>query len=496
MVAPARIDSTPRTALSDSHGSHTVERGDTLSQIARDVGVSLQALIQANPQIANPNRIYPGDRIRIPAAATGGAAASGATASGGGNAEGMRLSDSGVNLIKAFEGLRLSAYQDSGGIWTIGYGHIGGVQPGDRITQGQAEELLRKDTGWAQDAVRQQVHVPLTQRQFDALTSFTFNLGAGALNGSTLLSKLNAGDYAGAQAEFGRFVHAGGRVLQGLVRRRAAEADLFGSDAPSGTAAGAPGASTTPSARNASNASNASKASKAGNIGNDGDGSRGTRGTGGEHTVRRGDTLWDIARHDGVTLQALIAANPQIANPNLIIPGQSVHLPGGRHGGSVAPGAAPAPGDPGAAAGDARDAAVIARRYLHRNASELKRSGDLPMDRSVPSNICCANFVSAVLQRAGLLPDRLHTNSVDQLDSTLRARGWRPVDAAHARPGDVVIIQGGGASHTVMVESNANGQLKLIGSNNVNADGTQQVTVGSANWALSHGAVILTPPST
>ena len=399
----------------------------------------------------------------------------------------MHLSDSGVNLIKAFEGLRLSAYQDSGGVWTIGYGHTGGVQPGERITQGQAEELLRKDTGWAQDAVRQQVHVPLTQRQFDALTSFTFNLGAGALQGSTLLSKLNAGDYAGAQAEFGRFVHAGGRVLQGLVRRRAAEADLFGSDAPSGTAAGAPGSSTIPSDSNAG---------KASNISNGGDGSRGTRATGGEHTVRRGDTLWDIARQNGVTLQALIAANPQIANPNLINPGQTVHLPGGRPGGSVAPGAAPASVGPGAAAGDASDAAAIARQYLHRNASELKRSGDLPMDRSVPSNICCANFVSAVLQRAGLLPERLHTNSVNQLDSTLRARGWRPVDAAHARPGDVVIIQGGGASHTVMVESNANGQLKLIGSNNVNADGTQQVTVGSANWALSHGAVILTPPST
>ena len=486
MVALARIDATPRTAPSDNDGSITVERGDTLSQIASDAGVSLQALIQANPQIANPNRIYPGDRIRIPAAATGGTAGGDAAAGGGGKAAGMHLSDSGVNLIKDFEGLRLSAYQDSCGGWTIGYGHTGGVEPGERITQSQAEELLRKDTGWAQDAVRQQVHVPLTQRQFDALTSFTFNLGAGALQGSTLLAKLNAVDYAGAQAEFGRFVHAGGRVLQGLVRRRAAEADLFGSLAPSGASAGAPGTSST----------------APGNDGSDGGSSPGA--TGGEHTVRRGDTLWDIARQNGVSLPALIAANPQIANPNLIYPGQTVHLPGGDRG-SAAPGSA----RPGSAAlpsaspvgtagptGDAGDAAAIARQFIHRNAAELKRSGDLPMDGSVPSNICCANFVSAVLQRAGLLPDRLHTNGVDQLDSTLRARGWRPVDAAHARPGDVVIIQGGGASHTVLVESNQNGQLKLIGSNNVNADGTQQVTVGSASWALSHGAVILAPPST
>ena len=485
MVATARVDSAPRTVSSESGSdAYTVERGDTLSQIASKAGVSLQALIEANPQIANPNRIYPGDRLQIPAAAPVSTPAGGGRNAAAGSAAGMRLSDSGVDLIKNFEGLRLSAYQDSGGVWTVGYGHTGGVKPGDRITQDQAEALLRKDTGWAQDAVRQQVRVPLSQDQFNALTSFTFNLGAGALRDSTLLSKLNAGDYAGAQAEFGRFVHAGGRVLQGLVRRRAAEADLFGSQAPTGTAAGAPGSST---ARRGNNDSH--------NDSHSADGSRSTRASGGEHTVRRGDTLWAIARQNGVSLQALIAANPQIANPNLIIPGQTVHLPGGRPGGSVAPGAAPAPVAPGGADGDASDAAAIARQYLHRNASELKRSGELPMDSSVPSNICCANFVSAVLQRAGLLPDRLHTNSVDQLDRTLRARGWRPVDAAHARPGDVVIIQGGGASHTVMVESNQNGQLKLIGSNNVNPDGTQQVTVGSAGWALSHGAVILASPS-
>ena len=102
---------------------------------------------------------------------------------------------------------------------------------------------------------------------------------------------------------------------------------------------------------------------------------------------------------------------------------------------------------------------------------------------------------TAVLQQAGLLPASAHTDGVDQLDSTLRARGWRPVDAAQAKPGDVVIIQGGGVSHTEIVESNVNGNLRLIGSNNVNADGTQKVTAGGASWALAHGAVILTPPA-
>ena len=467
MVAAARIDSPSGNAAASLSGStHTVERGETLSQIARDNGVSLKDLIAANPQIANPNRIFAGDRINVPAAR--GPAANGDTAApspaGGANA----LSQNGLDLIKGFEGLRLSAYQDSAGVWTIGYGHTGNVKPGDRITQAQAEDLLQKDTAWAQQAVRDQVKVPLTQGQFDALTSFTFNLGAGALAKSTLLNKLNAGDYAGAQAEFGKWVHAGGQVLQGLVRRRAAEAELFGNGAPQGGAA--------PSSPSAPPSSSGG----------------GSAAAGGNYTVKRGDTLWDIARTHGVSLQALIAANPQIANPNLILPGQHIHLPGGSRTAGTGGAAPVAPSGP---VGDAGDAASIARQFVGRNASELKRSGDLPMDGSVPSNVCCANFVSAVLQKAGLLPASKHTNSVDQLDSTLRARGWQPVSAANARPGDVVIIQGGGVSHTVMVESNKNGVLKFIGSNNVNADGTQKVTIGSADWALRHGAVILTPPA-
>ena len=142
----------------------------------------------------------------------------------------MVLSQKGLDLIKSFEGIRLTAYWDSlGSVWTIGYGHTGGVYDGQVITQAQAEELLRQDTGSAQSTVNNNVTVTLTQGQFDALVSFTFNCGSGAFTSSTLLVLLNQGNYSGACAELDKWVHAGGVVVQGLVNRRNAEQDLFNS---------------------------------------------------------------------------------------------------------------------------------------------------------------------------------------------------------------------------------------------------------------------------
>ena len=137
----------------------------------------------------------------------------------------MRLSQDGLNMVKKYEGLFTKAYVCPAGVLTIGYGHTGpDVKPGQRITEAQAEQLLRQDMSKFEAAVKRQVKVPLTQGQFDALTSFTFNCGEGALKKSTLLKKLNAGDYAGAQAEFQKWNKGGGRVLPGLVKRRAEEA--------------------------------------------------------------------------------------------------------------------------------------------------------------------------------------------------------------------------------------------------------------------------------
>jgi lysozyme len=147
----------------------------------------------------------------------------------------MRTSDAGLELIMRFEGLRLEAYQDSVGIWTIGCGHTGpDVHKGLRISRPRAMQLLRTDVSEAEEAVGRHVSHRLNQAQFDALVSFAFNNGGSALASSTLLRKLNAGDVRGAQEQFGRWVKAKNRktgqleTLLGLVRRRAAEAKMFG----------------------------------------------------------------------------------------------------------------------------------------------------------------------------------------------------------------------------------------------------------------------------
>lgn len=139
----------------------------------------------------------------------------------------MQISKAGLDLIKQFEGLYLKAYRCPAGVPTIGYGHTAGVSMGQTITQQQADDYLRRDVRQFERAVARLVTVPLTQGQFDALVSFAFNLGEGALAQSTLMRLLNAGDYAGAAAQFDRWNKAGGRVLPGLVRRRAAERALF-----------------------------------------------------------------------------------------------------------------------------------------------------------------------------------------------------------------------------------------------------------------------------
>ncbi|CZY39227.1 lysozyme [Enterobacter hormaechei] len=144
----------------------------------------------------------------------------------------MQTSEKGIALIKQFEGCKLTAYQDSVGVWTIGYGWtqpVDGkpIRAGMTIKQETAERLLKNGLVSYESDVSRLVKVGVTQGQFDALVSFTYNLGARSLSTSTLLRKLNAGDYAGAADEFMRWNKAGGKVLNGLTRRREAERALF-----------------------------------------------------------------------------------------------------------------------------------------------------------------------------------------------------------------------------------------------------------------------------
>ncbi len=139
----------------------------------------------------------------------------------------MQTSQRGIDLIKRFEGLRLRAYDDGVGIPTIGYGHTKGVKLGMTITEEQAVQFLREDLHSAERDIDRLVTVHLCQHQFDALASLVFNIGGTAFRDSTLLRKLNAGDYAGAAVQFDRWVHGGGKILPGLVKRRAAERAMF-----------------------------------------------------------------------------------------------------------------------------------------------------------------------------------------------------------------------------------------------------------------------------
>lgn len=140
----------------------------------------------------------------------------------------MEINQEGLALVKSYEGLRLTAYKDSVGVLTIGYGHTGSdVVPGLVIDNAKAEELLKKDLKTSEKGVLSVVKVPLNINEFAALVSFTFNLGIGSLTKSTLLKKLNAGDRKGAAEEFSKWNKAGGKPLNGLTKRRAAERDLF-----------------------------------------------------------------------------------------------------------------------------------------------------------------------------------------------------------------------------------------------------------------------------
>lgn len=141
-----------------------------------------------------------------------------------------KISLRGVALVRQFEGFRACPYKDVAGFWTVGFGHLmkSHEDVNECLTLEEADRLLRFDIREAENAVNQEVKVPLTQEQYDALVSWTYNLGHDRLRRSTLLKKVNAGDFEAAEAEFHRWVYAGRKKVRGLVVRRKIEAALFG----------------------------------------------------------------------------------------------------------------------------------------------------------------------------------------------------------------------------------------------------------------------------
>lgn len=139
----------------------------------------------------------------------------------------MQISNKGLDLIKFYEGLELEAYKCAAGVLTIGYGWTHDVKEGDTITEERAEELLREGIVQYENAVDDLVNVPLEQHQFDALVSWVYNLGKANLAASTLLKKVNAQEMDEVPEQIKRWNKAGGKVLEGLIKRRESEAHLW-----------------------------------------------------------------------------------------------------------------------------------------------------------------------------------------------------------------------------------------------------------------------------
>jgi len=137
----------------------------------------------------------------------------------------MNINDKGLELIKQMEGFRADPYICPAGVLTVGYGHTGNVT--GSVTEEEAEELLKEDVKKAEETIEATVKTPLNENQFSALVSFIYNVGSGAFKSSTLKKHLDAGNFDAAANQFDRWVFAGGRKLPGLIKRRAAEKELF-----------------------------------------------------------------------------------------------------------------------------------------------------------------------------------------------------------------------------------------------------------------------------
>ncbi len=212
------------------------------------------------------------------------------------------------------------------------------------------------------------------------------------------------------------------------------------------------------------------------------------------YRIQSGDTLWALARKNGTTINALMQANPQIKNANLIYAGAMLNIPGKRdsfeptkpNGGR--PNVTQTQGPSGPSTGGNGRAFDIAQAQLGKNAGSLKLESSAlgrAMEDWVPNNVNCASFVAGCLQAAGQIDHGDYSAGCIVLQGKLdRNPNFQRVSLANAKPGDVVTFKTPGGHHTVMFAGFKNGVPQYIGSNNVNADGSQRITMGPMNYQL------------
>ena len=227
------------------------------------------------------------------------------------------------------------------------------------------------------------------------------------------------------------------------------------------------------------------------------------------YSIKSGDTLSGLAKRYNTSVSALMKANPDIKDKNLIFAGKSLNIPGskdsfepgssgtrGGTGGSSASGGTSGGGNvtapPGGAGPGTRGPGGspfdIAQSHLGKNAGSLKMEGSgvgADMEDWVPNNVNCANFVSACLEQAGQIKDSQHSASVMTLQANLdKDPNFKRVDLKDAKPGDVVSMKVGSGQHVVMFAGWKDGKAQFIGSNNVNSDGSQRISLTSMNYPI------------
>lgn len=310
----------------------------------------------------------------------------------------MKISQKGIELVKEFEGLRLDAYQDAVGVWTIGYGHTQGVYPGMHISQAQAIQYLNEDLHTHASGIFKYITVKLNQNQFDALVSFHFNLGANILQGSDLLDYINRQQWQAAATELKLYNRAGGQVLQGLVRRREAEARLF--------------------LENVSTAVNHASDTQ-------------------YYTIVAGDSLWRIAQLHGLTVDELVRLNG-FSSANVVIhPGQKLIVKKGK-----TPSAPKVSTSPQAAHSSNQIDTLV--QWFRERIGVVGYSQQL---RQGPHYYDCSSAVYAALIAAGFLPKGTWlgtTGDLYHLEGKLLTR----IDRSQARKGDIFLVGEYPGTHT------------------------------------------------